>query len=49
MMGALPYLRAVAAPILLPQSTTLKLVFCKKLTTVSTCSDSLTPRLMVSP
>jgi hypothetical protein len=32
--GALPYLRAVAAPMLRPQSKTFKLAFCKKLTTV---------------
>ena len=46
-MGAFPYLRAVAAPILLPQSTTFEFVFCKKLITVATCSDYLTPRLIV--
>lgn len=46
--GAFPYLRAVAAPILRPQMTTLALAFCKKLNTVSTCYAYLTPRLIVS-
>ncbi len=48
MMGALPYFNAVAAPILRPHSTTRRPAFCRKFTTVSTCSDSLTPKLIVS-
>lgn len=48
MMGTFPYLRAVAAPMLRPHSTTRMPPFCRKLTTVSTCSDSLTPKLIVS-
>lgn len=47
MIGDFPYLRAVAAPILLPHNITFELVFCKKWTTVATCSDYLTPRLIV--
>jgi len=48
MIGAFPYLRAVAAPMLRPQIITLALPFFKKLTTVSTCYAYLTPRLIVS-
>lgn len=48
-IGAFPNFKAVAAPMLLPQSTTLHLLWVKYCTTVYTCLASRTPKLTVYP
>lgn len=48
-IGAFPYFKAVAAPILRPHITTLNFWLFRKFTTVSTCYAYLTPSVMVSP
>jgi hypothetical protein len=48
MTSAFPYFKALAAPILLPQRTTLKFFFYRKSTIEPTSFDSLSPRVTLS-